>query len=192
MPPFRILVDTDEVLADFGTPALRLMSHILDREVTRDSFTKWDLFEDLSKEEVDRLFSHFNCAGFCSDLEILEGAKEGVAELQKLGDVYVVTSPIYSSPTWTHERNAWLYKHFGIPSKKVVHTSAKYMIRGDVLLDDRPDNLHVWMAENPRGLPLLWHIPNTSSISTQGVRVRTWDQVVELVSQHKASWEGGR
>ena len=190
MPAFRILIDVDEVLADFQTPVLKVMSQLFGSDVRKEHFKTWDIFENLTKEQVQSVFSHINVTGFCSALEPTPGSQDAIEKLKGLGDVYIVTSPVLSSPTWVHERSEWLWRYFSIPSKHVIHTSAKYLVRGNALLDDRPDHIRNWKTENPEGLGMMWHIPNTAELPHDDIRVKSWQEVIEKVSLFKRASGG--
>ena len=113
---------------------------------------------------------------------MVPGAEAGVRALREHVKVYAVTSHFPSSPTWVHERDHWLIEHFGFTGKEIVHTSAKYLVGGDYLLDDNPSHVAAWSNEHPDGLGLLWHIPNTRTLGMDEVRMQSWDQVLDRVT----------
>lgn len=176
----RLLVDVDEVLADFQTPVLKLMTRILGRQIRADDFEVWDCFSLLSEKERKRVFSKIEKPGWCASLAVKPGVGEALGELRELVDVYAVTSPFHS-PTWVHERNAWLVDNLGFTRAQIVHTSAKYLCEGDAFLDDNPDHTKHWREEHPGGLCMLWHIPNTRKLGFDDIRVRSWDEVLARV-----------
>jgi hypothetical protein len=49
-----------------------------------------------------------------------------------------------------------LKKHFSIDKHHVISTSAKYVCAGDVLIDDKLENLKKWVHCNPNGLAIRW------------------------------------
>ncbi len=78
-----------------------------------------------------------------------------------------------------HEREQWLEANFGFHHKQIVHTSAKYLCKGDVLIDDKPDNLILWAAEHPDGLALLWNQSYNNKETAAGLtRVHGWPEVL--------------
>jgi len=178
----ELLVDVDEVLADFQTPALDIMSEVTGRSYTQHDFNEWDIFGTLSEEERKKVFQIIEQPGFAAKLKPAEGAQQFIENLSKLGTVIIVTTP-FRSPTWVHERTQWLWQHFGIPSKRVVNTGAKYLVHGRALLDDKPEHVNNWQARHPNELAMLWHIPNTRNLDHSG-RVHTWDEVLAKVSNH--------
>ena len=178
----RVLLDVDGVLADFLTPALAFVKGVTGKTYQAADMTTWDIFEIIGKEWEQPFFEACNRPGFAASLDVYPGAQEGVARLQEVAEVYIVTSPLNHNPTWTHEREGWLLRHFGIPSNRVVHTSAKYLCVGDALVDDRPLNIRRWNEEHPTGAGLLWDASWNRSDKV-GVRVRGWSELVNLVSR---------
>lgn len=181
----EILVDVDEVLGDFQTPALDIMEEVTGRRYQLEDFKEWDMFATLSKEELKLVLDRIKLPGYALNLQPTPGSQEFIQELSKLGKVYIVTTP-FNSPTWVGERTEWLWKHFGIPSKRVVHTGAKYLVRGRALLDDKPEHIDNWSARHPGELALLWHNPTTRHLDHPH-RVHTWADVLAKVERHLCS-----
>lgn len=176
----RVLLDVDGVLADFLTPALGILHRLTGRPWSADEITSWDIFDIVGRRWEEPFFEACNRPGFAANLDVCTGAKEAVGVLQEISDLYVVTSPMHHSPTWTYEREGWLRAHFGIAGNRIIHTSAKYMCLGDVLVDDRPYNVQKWRYEHPNGLGILWDAPYNRS--EKGLpRTSDWSDVIQAV-----------
>src|SRR5258708_4850965 len=134
----RFLIDCDGILSNFIDPCLEHVNRILGTSFKHDEVNQWDIFEalDVQPQVAEEVFDLMKLEGACSALPLYEGAKEGVAKLREMCDVYVVTSPM-SGPHWAHERERWLLKHFGIAASHVISTPAKYCVAGDFLLEDQ-------------------------------------------------------
>jgi len=175
----RLLVDVDEVLCDFQTLVFELASKLFGKKVPQDT---WDIFDSFSKRERTDLFQAMAQPGYCTALQPLPGAREAIRELRNHVDVYVVTSPFHPSPTWVSERYTWLHEHFDFKPSEVINTSSKFVVVGDAILDDRPDNVTDWLEAHPQKVGMLWHIPNTKALTElDHLRVHSWDQVIEKV-----------
>jgi 5'(3')-deoxyribonucleotidase len=174
----RFLLDVDEPLARFQHAALDIVRRLYGRTHDPSEFTSWDVFEHiLQPGEREAVFAEISAPGFCSNLAMVEGATEAIARLRELGDVYFVTSP-WHSVVWPSEREAWLEAKFGVPRSSVVSTRSKYLISGDLFVEDKPDHVVAWKEENPEGKALLWHIPNTARSHPDLERVRSWNEVL--------------
>ncbi len=134
----RVLLDVDGVLADFHTPCLALINEYGGTNHKLEDFDDWNIFDALKTppEVKSRVYKTMKRTGWCSNIGIYPGAKEGVELLLQHTNLYIVTSPM-DGPTWTSERDSWLKRHFDIDSEHVIHTSAKYVCAGDMLIDDK-------------------------------------------------------
>lgn len=182
----RVLLDCDGVLSAFVDGWLALINEALGTGYTASDVTDWNVLASLGivshrHAELKRLLA--SCPGFAGSLEILPGALDGVQRLQQIAEVYIVTSPWNSNPTWTHDREAWLERHFGIPHSHVVHTSAKHLVVGDVLVDDKTSTLETWREAHPRGVAVHWDTPHNRSDPWDGPSTSEWGELLEIVTR---------
>jgi 5'(3')-deoxyribonucleotidase len=186
-----ILLDVDGVLADFTGAVLRVGNKFSGMQKTHEDVTMWDIwkvFPDRCKEDI---LKEVSSAGFCSGLECLPHAKKMVSNLREMGDVYAVTSPWHSSPTWCWERTLWLLEHFGFEANQVVHTHEKRLVRGDVLIDDRVETIKAWDAEVGNILGILWDAPYNRSEKVHW-RVKDWDELKFILDEFWGKNHAGR
>lgn len=180
----RVLLDCDGVLAAFVDGWLRLINDALDATYKTSDVTGWDVCASLGLPPekhgaMKRLLA--GCPEFAAHLEVLPGAVDGVRRLREIAEVYVVTSPWNSHPTWTHDREAWLRRRFDIPHSHVVHTSAKHLCVGDVLVDDKLEAVDRWRSAHPSGVAVLWSTPHNRRDLWDGPCTSDWSFLVELV-----------
>lgn len=108
----RIYVDMDGVLADFDGHKRR---------------------SGLTGDEIKRL------PGAYLAMEPMPGAIEGVRRLIGKGhDVWVATKPPTGVPHAYADKVAWILKYLPELKRKIMLTHDKSLLRGDVLIDDRP------------------------------------------------------
>ena len=185
------LSDVDEVLGDFQTPVLAVMSKILGKTMRPQDFTAWDIFAGQPIEVIQEVRRYVEAPGFCYSIQPREGAKDFILELREQCEVYAVTSP-WHSQHWMWERTQWLMDHFGFKKQEIVHTSAKFLCTGDFLLDDNPDHCEKWAKRHTNGEALLFHIPNTRDIQTErSTRVYTWPEILSYVWKHQQVVQSG-
>lgn len=178
--PYRVGLDTDGVKGNLVDLIISDLNQRYGTNLTHDTVPEWDIVKAIvPPEELDGWWERFGAEGFVhSQLQPYPGAVEGVKKLQEIADVYVVTSPVWSSRTWTYDRNAWLYKHFGILTSKVIHSSAKYTFYGDMLVDDKTSTVIRWQEEHPRGTGVLWaHKFNEADVDKVKLRTNSWDEL---------------
>lgn len=183
----RVLLDVDGVLADFVGSYLDLLASELGILASREQVIAFDIGASLglTREQSSQMKRALgNKAQFARWLEVYPGAVEGVARLQDVADVYIVTSPWNSNPTWTFDREQWLREHFNIHHSRVVHTSAKHLCRGDFLVDDKTDTLRSWVRENPYGIAVQWKTPHNRQDGWLSRATDSWGELVAFVSAH--------
>lgn len=177
------LLDCDGVLADFEERCAEAIGFPIDRT----QWQEWDVFSHPAvKEHAGKLHDALNSPGFCAGMKPLPGAVEGVATLREIGSIYIVTSPWRTSPHWASERAHWLDRHFGIKWKQIVSTHAKYLVRGDVLIDDKPEHVVNWMKAHKDGVGVLWNQPYNRSFDTTGtgaLRSSSWHHIAKLFNR---------
>lgn len=150
-----ILLDCDGVLADFLSTVLRVAGVAVEKA----AITDWDLKKCLSAEDhrrVTDVLSHSD--SIARDMDVMAGAQAAVECMRAAGfDVVVVTSPWLSNPTWEHQRRAWLRANFDIKGSDVISTSAKHLVDGAVLVDDKAEAVTRWGAMRGRPAVLFRH-----------------------------------
>jgi len=186
---FLILLDCDGVIADFLTPTLEFVKNKTGQEFTHTHITEWDIFKSIGMADMWKDFHEFaSKKNFCAKIKPYTGSQAGVARLRLVGDVYVVTSPL-ATPHWCFERTQWCEKHFELGKPNVIHAEAKYMVMGDVLIDDKYENILSWVATNPYGTGLLFDRPyNQMHECGEGnriVRVKSWEEILLRVEKIK-------
>ncbi len=182
----RVLLDCDGVLSDFIGSVCDLVrchggGNRTPAEVTEFDFCKsLNLDVDVARE-VKREIS--TTPGWWSSLKVLPGALEGVAALREVADVYIVTSPWNSCRSWLCQRETWLKRHFDIPHARVIATSAKHLVSGDMLVDDKTETCVAWDLEQGAA----WRMPDGSSGETRAVQWQTPHNRRDAWSGHSTS-----
>ncbi len=182
------LIDVDECLADFATPASALVSRFLGRPWSFDEapIDDWDMFGGLEPEIKTAVHAAMDMQGFAGSLKPIPGSQDFVRELRKHCNVYALTAPHHTSAWWVLERNVWLGDLFGIDKRHIVHTDAKYLCRGDYFLDDHPGHVTRWSARHP-GEGFWWATKHNARRLRGPMqlpmerRVSTWDEVLARV-----------
>jgi 5'(3')-deoxyribonucleotidase len=161
-----------------------MLNELYDTSFRREQVTEFDFTKALSMSPPAAAAAKRAigaASGFARHLDVYPGAIDGVRRLQQIAEVYIVTSPWNSNPTWCHDREAWLERHFGIPHARVIHTSAKHLIAGDVLVDDKTSTCDQWRAAWPSGVAVLWSTLHNRRDLWDGPCTSDWDHLIEIV-----------
>lgn len=178
-----ILIDADGVMIDFLNPFLALGNKIAGTNVVREDVRSWDILPNFPESHHDAILHAMCEEGWCYDLPVLPGTVEGLAALREIGKVYCVTSP-WSSRTWAYERTLALKDKLGFDPHDVLHVSAKHLVKGDVLIDDKLSTLEAWKDAFPGGNALLVTAPYNASMTFNPHiwRTKSWEDIIALAA----------
>lgn len=182
----RILADIDGFFADFCSKAIEVVHGLTGRHahVKHDDVDTYamEVSFGLSPEEKAAWFAQIRSQGYCASIKPYAGARECIAQLEELGDVYPVTYPFPGSPWWIVEREVWMRDELGLDPDRVVYTRRKYAVAGDFLLEDTTEHLVKWRAHHPDGIGIRVHRAyNAQEPFEAGYTIKTFGQVVEIV-----------
>lgn len=137
-----VLVDQDNVLADFDGGFLTEWRRQFPDElfVSFEQRKNFKMYEDYPKELRDKISGVYTTAGFILNLPPLDGALEALTQMIELGhEVRICSSPLSKYQNCVEEKYAWVERHFGKDFvKRVILAKDKTLIKGDVLIDDKP------------------------------------------------------
>jgi len=181
-----VLLDVDGVLADFTAAALELVRQVTGHRYDPSDVVTWEIFDSIpekaAQEEVYRILKG---PGGCTSIPLYPDAQGGVQALREVADIVIVTSPFTNAPTWTHERELWLKKHFG-DFQSIIHTKHKERIHGDFFIDDKPSHIKEWLdywvrsGRDTNVTGMVWKTPRLlrDVVDPLAVQVSDWVDVL--------------
>lgn len=173
-----IALDCDGVLADWHEHAFYILNKLLDSNYSVNDLKEWDIDELLENTSVNKnkFWEAINTSNMVAELNPYSEALKGVAKLKEIADIYICTSPMVHYPNWIIHRNDWLKRHFDINPKKVIHTSAKYLVSANIFVDDHPNNVQKWI-DRQNGIAVLWKANYNSNHENvnRAIYTNSWD-----------------
>jgi 5'-nucleotidase len=186
----KILVDQDEVLAEWGTRILEWYNKDKaieakeqglppPRVFTLEDMKHWELKLNLGPGSEVYLRNYMRYPNFYQDLEPVPGAIDGMKALMDMGhEVKIVTSIPKCAGLAYEGKLQWLREHMPFfPLKKFYAVSEKTEVRGDILLDDGIHNLFPFRDDGR--LAVAFDRPWNQTYD--GPRVNGWAEFVEYV-----------
>lgn len=186
-----LLFDCDGVALDFSRHLLKTVGSTKTLRAVKD----WNIKSVLTpqqKKRMDRVLNH-KSGEFWRTQPLIPGAKKGIREIRKFfgcDPIHWVTSPWYSCPVWESIRREMLLKHFGSRYDDITFGYKKWMISGDIFIDDKPEHVEKWREWRAwdKGAGLLFDAPyNRGATHLDDVRV-TWktlpDTIRKLTRKH--------
>lgn len=137
----RILVDMDGVIADLESHLLDQWNERFPEETPPDIEERQSFYigmHDPAGVGI-KVQSIMHGEGFFETIPPIKGGIEAVNEMRQEHDVYIVTSAGISYRYAASEKYRWVLHHFDEDMmRKLIITPAKYVVGGDILIDDKP------------------------------------------------------
>jgi len=177
----ELLLDVDGVLADYtGHLCYKYLPNRHPRE-----FTTFNLSMHLTWEETQMWERARVEEGFCKSIPWYPGAHEFLCDLQaRFNELMIVTARDTRAPHWVGERDAWLFAE-GIKHNQIIYcpTDKKYLVSGDILIEDNVTTCNAWAARHTRGHALLIERPHNAGYPVvEGVvRVKAYQDAIDFL-----------
>lgn len=176
----HILCDMDSVIADWDEgfdrrlDALGSRGRNIPRRNQREVF---NLHQGLGPRQSLYVRRIMDEPGFYRDLVPVEGAVNALHAMARLHEVTLCSSPWNTNPTCNDDKKDWVARHLGPEwADKLVLTKDKTMVRGDILIDDKP---MVTGRYDPEWMHILFSAPY--NINVQGPRINNWSEWEEVI-----------
>jgi 5'-nucleotidase len=194
-----VLVDLDDVVADWRGQVIRDAQKILgDSNVFihgRD-YEVWDMISEYRKgfgeEAVQAILQAINAPGFHESLPPIEGAMDALQQLDHDGfDAYILTWPWLGHRSCAGEKLNWVRDKLGSYwEKRTIISANKVLVRGDLLIDDRPDAAKHGNGHDPSWQHILftnedWPFRPHLSDHPATHRMHGWAELPRILQEHK-------
>ena len=189
-----ILSDMDSVVADWDTGYDNLLDSLgsrASRLPRRNDRQVFNLHDGLGPRQSGIVRRVMDTPGFYADLPLIEGAAEALNGMLAAGhDVMLCSSPWLSNPTCASDKYDWAERMLGLGwGDRVILTKDKTLVRGDILIDDKPA---VKGRLAPTWRHILFDAPYNRTV-TNLTRLSRWsDWEVTLWEESLASEESSR
>ena len=157
----RLGCDCDGVLGDFNSLGLHHLNTLLGTAYTAEDLTRFDFSDLIPHESVQRaeFRRRLDASDALLDIPAYPHASALLDGLGRLGEVWVVTSPMHNNQTWCAQRLRWLQERLGVDRHRVAFMSDKSAFDGAVLIDDYAGNLHQFEDGGNDRRGILWRQP---------------------------------
>ena len=178
-----LLVDMDEVLTQWAAHFVSLMVRTYGRfspYQSVDDLVSWDLHAGLNLSERSCVTSVMNHPSFYRDLVPHEGATLAINRLSEHFDVFFCSTPWDGNPDSMGHKRDWLEKYMGLGwGKRLILTHDKTLVRGDILIDDKPEIKGV-LAGSQEWRQIIFDAPYNRHVD--GPRLSGWHDWKEVLT----------
>lgn len=182
MSRMRLIIDQDEVLAEWTKKVLSYYNYDYSANVKREDITDFDISKVVGPRYHAFVKTCFSDPYLYKDLDVVPGSQEGMKSLIDAGhDVIIATATPYEATNAFSAKVYWLEKHFPFfDLKSFVSIKRKYLLRGDVLFDDGAHNIEDWNNFTD-SVSVVYDAPwNQKAVATH--RVKNWDEFVKYIN----------
>lgn len=175
----NIMLDMDGVVADLLLRWLEIYNIKYNDNLKPSDITTYYFNAQVKKCSKAQLNKIIAKQGFFADLPIIDNSIEITKKLQTDGHkLFFVTATPLNSKTAFYDKIMWIDQHFPhIGAKSMISAHEKYMIAGDLLLDDSPKNL-----EEFKGISVCMNY-NYNQNAKSDYRVNNWLDFYELITK---------
>lgn len=179
-----ILIDQDNVIADFNGGVASEWSRIYPdlAPIDFENHTSQEITDNIDEIFHDKVRTIYRSAGFFRNLKPIPGAVEAIKHLTELGhEVFICTAPISVFENCVLEKYLWVEEHLGREwTKRLILTKDKTLIKGDILIDDKPE---ITGAAQPSWKQILYDQPYNRQITN--LKRLNWDNYLEVLGIEK-------
>lgn len=174
-----VLCDVDSVIADLMPAWLGMYNKDFDDDLSIDDITNWDMTKFVKPECGKQIYKYLERSDLYDSVLMIDVAWEGVQYIRKLGHrVVFATSGVH-----TVSKFEWLRQNDfnpGTHAEDYVVIYDKTLLRGDLLIDDRDENIlnfnriggHTILFSQPWNTKFEWH-----------KRAYDWYDVIRIVEE---------
>ncbi len=179
----QIGLDVDDILYECNAYALELLNHSenIEPPLTIHDIRSWG--ENAGR--VDDRLRYFGDPDFVASQPVLKGAKEFVAKLCEVADVFFISAV---PPACMSARAMRLAADFPeVPTANILLGHRKDLVHLDILLDDGAHNIE----RSPASYPVLFRKPWNTHLSGL-LSVTSYDDFLHLVDMLRHSYTDAR
>lgn len=140
-----VLLDMDDVITSCLRAVVKAYNEVNGTHFSPAKCDAWDLTK-LFGCSLEEVMTIFRTPGFFENLPPKKGAIGAIRELIKSTkyDLYIVTATSDDDGSELVEKIAWFKKYLPeFNTKRIISCQEKHLIRGDVLVDDKVENLRL-------------------------------------------------
>lgn len=175
-----VLLDMDGVIADLEKNFLLRWRQKYPDEIyiPLEQRNTYYIVDQYPREYSDAIRKIFAEPGFFLSLEPIEGSIQAIKELCEIGvDMFICTTPLDEYKNCVLEKYEWIDKYLGFTwTTKLVLTTDKTIIKGDILIDDRPV---IKGVEVPTWEHIIYDLPkNRSEKNKRRLSWKNWKNII--------------
>lgn len=176
-----LMIDMDNVITDGNFN--KYIEEFMNIKIDMSKITSYEYVQDLTESKKDEFWNYLKDKDLYEGASLFEDCYRVLEKLNKKYDLYIVTSYLWRE-TIDISGNALSNKYYYlkemlpfIDSSKYIFTTNKNILKFDIKLDDKINNLE---GATTKILFNSWHNLN-SDVSDDIIRVNNWKEIEEVL-----------
>ncbi|MEM9000718.1 MAG: 5'(3')-deoxyribonucleotidase [Bacteroidota bacterium] len=170
-----LFLDMDEVIADAYMAHIIWYNEAFGASLTKAECMGKEVWQCVPEAHQASIRKHCWLEGFFRQLQPIAGSLEVIKKLDQKYNLYIASAAM-QFPNSLKEKSDWLDEHLPfIPWQRRILCGDKFILKGDILIDDRKRNLETF-----EGRSIMFTSPH--NIDTNGFeRANDWQEVATLL-----------
>lgn len=193
MKKLRILLDLDAILVDLLSEWLAWYNQQWKDNLTIEDITSWHIHDHVKCG--NRIYEFFRGSKNYEKAKVIPGAAKAVRALHEDGhEIFIVSASSGSTAKSKHVHVGRVAEY--LPSERIILAHRKDVVKGDVFIDDSPDNLRAYRAAWPAAKVMTIAYPYNRPLKDQvdvfaesyAQPEQAWEQIYTAIQKHAAVW----
>lgn len=182
-----ILLDLDDTISCFLPNIIKEYNKIYGTNHMVEDITEWEIPSYIQPS----LWTVFDKSNILEYMPLKPRALEIIKKWSKMNIEVVIVTGIEKNTNGYKDKLKWL-KNVGLEPyiTDLIPTKNKYLVRGDILIDDNKEYLDKWKEYNPQGVAILMTAQHNKGKYPTQFRVNDWDEIDYVVDKifKKNNW----
>jgi 5'(3')-deoxyribonucleotidase len=150
MTKFVILCDLDDIVVSLLDKWLDDYNWDHTDTLGVKDIHNFDMSKVVKKSCGKKIYNYINEDGYFTKLKPIDGAIESLKILHREGHEIIIVSSPSASPESYRDKIIWCDKYLPFISREnIILTKKKYLIKGDILIDDSTENIRLYRKHWP-------------------------------------------
>ena len=173
-----LLVDLDDTITDLVTDWIRIYNEIYGDNLKVENVTEWNIGKFTLVGE--KMYDILKDPNLFKNVKIRTGATETLEWANEYFNIQIVSA---TSPYTYLDKANWVKEHLPFLADSFSAIIPKYLLKGDIMIDDKPDNLEYF-----DGLSIVFDRPWNRD-NKKYLRVKDWETIKFALNLYLKNWD---
>lgn len=192
MTKFVILCDLDDIVVSLLDKWIEDYNRDHTDTLGVKDIYSFDMSKVVKKSCGKKIYNYINEDGYFAKLKPIDGAIESLKILHREGHEIIIVSSPSASPESYRDKIIWCDKYLPfIPRENIILTKKKYLIKGDILIDDSTENIRLYRKHWPSSTILSIIYPHNADaeqysammFSDWSMPQKAWKNMVKYIQK---------